>query len=192
MLYPNCSEAVIAINKENMMKNLTQEERDKLEKLLIGENLFGGRRESTEGYTVDLGLSKDKYEHWYFLQSSYSHDAVDYLHELRESREHKFIDFIAFDALGNRGEFYGQDVLKEMAMTNWIDNINEKEFELKKKIFQLNGAIETNLSVLQWNKEFIEWLESREEYFGGGLKDITEYEVEEDEEEENNTTAEYV
>ncbi|WP_261487096.1 hypothetical protein [Acididesulfobacillus acetoxydans] len=43
--------------------------------------------------------------------------------------------------------------------------------------------METDLSHDQWLDDFIDWLESRGEYFGGGTKDVTSEEVtyEEDE-----------
>lgn len=33
----------------------------------------------------------------------------------------------------------------------------------------INGGITTNLTEERWTKEFLEWLESRNEYFGGGI-----------------------
>jgi hypothetical protein len=33
----------------------------------------------------------------------------------------------------------------------------------------LNGAVQTNLSLEKWTNDFIEWIESRNECYGGGI-----------------------
>lgn len=33
----------------------------------------------------------------------------------------------------------------------------------------ITGAVQTNLSEEDWYRNFCEWLESRDEYFGGGV-----------------------
>ena len=44
----------------------------------------------------------------------------------------------------------------------------------KKILIQIDGCIETNLTHDECLDQFIEWLESRSECFGGGTVDITE------------------
>ncbi|KLU59682.1 DNA-binding transcriptional repressor PuuR [Peptococcaceae bacterium CEB3] len=44
----------------------------------------------------------------------------------------------------------------------------------KQTLIEINGCVETDLGHDQWLDEFIDWLESRGEYFGGGTKDITD------------------
>ncbi|CAA7600304.1 Hypothetical protein DEACI_0956 [Acididesulfobacillus acetoxydans] len=43
----------------------------------------------------------------------------------------------------------------------------------KQTLIEINGCVETDLSHDQWLDDFIDWLESRGEYFGGGTKDVT-------------------
>lgn len=40
-------------------------------------------------------------------------------------------------------------------------------------VIEINGCVETTVSEDQWTDDFIEWLESRGEYFGGGTKDVS-------------------
>ncbi|KLU62967.1 HTH-type transcriptional regulator SinR [Peptococcaceae bacterium CEB3] len=44
----------------------------------------------------------------------------------------------------------------------------------KQTLIEINGCVETDLSHDQWLDKFIDWLESRGEYFNGGTKDITD------------------
>jgi len=48
-------------------------------------------------------------------------------------------------------------------------NVAKKEILIK-----IDGCVETNLTHDEWLDQFIEWLESRSECFGGGTEDVTE------------------
>jgi hypothetical protein len=43
-------------------------------------------------------------------------------------------------------------------------------------LVEVNGVIETNLSYDVWLEDFMGWIESRGEYFGGGTHQINESE----------------
>ena len=47
---------------------------------------------------------------------------------------------------------------------------------VKQTVIDINGCVETKLSHDQWLDDFIDWLESRSESFGGGTKDVTDEE----------------
>lgn len=47
---------------------------------------------------------------------------------------------------------------------------------MKQTVIDINGCVETKLSHDQWLDDFIDWLESRSESFGGGTKDVTDEE----------------
>jgi hypothetical protein len=48
----------------------------------------------------------------------------------------------------------------------------------RRTVVEINGCVETQLSHDEWLNDFIKWLESRHEYFGGGTKDVTDEEDE--------------
>ena len=39
----------------------------------------------------------------------------------------------------------------------------------KKYLYTIRGTIETNIALDKWTNKFVEWVESRDEYFGGGV-----------------------
>jgi len=43
----------------------------------------------------------------------------------------------------------------------------------KEILIKIDGCVETNLTHDEWLDQFIEWLESRSECFGGGTEDVT-------------------
>jgi hypothetical protein len=43
----------------------------------------------------------------------------------------------------------------------------------RRAVIEINGCVETQLSHDEWLNDFIKWLESRHEFFGGGTNDVT-------------------
>ncbi|GAI37993.1 unnamed protein product [marine sediment metagenome] len=42
----------------------------------------------------------------------------------------------------------------------------------ERNLFKIQGKIETDLPLEQWNKEFVKWVTDREESFGGQITPI--------------------
>ncbi len=40
----------------------------------------------------------------------------------------------------------------------------------RKNLLEIGGTVETDKSAEEWMNDFIDWIESRKEYFGGGIK----------------------
>ena len=53
------------------------------------------------------------------------------------------------------------------------DKMKQQELDTMKNIIHIQGQIETSLSDDEWLKQFVQWLESREEHFEGLIKDET-------------------
>ena len=45
------------------------------------------------------------------------------------------------------------------------------------KYLEIDGLVETDLSPEEWTDAFIEWIEGRDEYFGGSIGHLKESEV---------------
>jgi len=47
------------------------------------------------------------------------------------------------------------------------------------KEIEISGVVTTKKGHLEWLDEFIDWLESRGEFFGGGTSELTEEDINE-------------
>jgi len=52
--------------------------------------------------------------------------------------------------------------------------MTDKEIELK-----ISGVVTTKKPHLEWLDDFIDWLESRGEFFGGGVSELKEEDIDE-------------